>query len=350
MIQGKRFLSLILASTILVSATSCSILQKKVDPQEIIDAAESFAKSVSSLDSKKILKKVEGMDDDDADEFKKRLSMNDMDSNEHELKLAIADTIEFKIDEDSVEIEKDTAYCDVEFTIVDYVDATSNKAGTSSYFIDAIKSCQKTVAYSVQLEFIKSKDIWLITATCLDNLNDLYSFIDYKFNFDSYFVNVNALRYISEEDFFIALESIGIQKSDTDCMYDTSFSFNDDDTDFEVKYCIDAYADNENYFSYARCADEATAKALFHYYFDDYVYLFDSKDFSGIKSYELGDNTGYLLIDGIYDDTVSGTYTPYHDAIFLKGDTVIFVMASDYDSAIEQEVDAFLDALEYPHP
>ena len=163
-------------------------------------------------------------------------------------------------------------------------------------------------------------------------------------------VDVSKLKDIDENDFFEALEKIGIDERDTDVMEDTSFSFDDNDMDFEVEYCIDAYADNDNYYSYTRCVDEATAKALFDYYFDDYDHIFDSKDFSGIKSYEVGTNTGYLLIDGRYDNQVSGTYTPYHDALFLKGDTVVFAMASDYDVAIEKEVNNFLDALGYPHP
>ena len=163
-------------------------------------------------------------------------------------------------------------------------------------------------------------------------------------------VDMSSLKQVDEDDFFTALSAIGIDKSDTDIMEDTSFSFDGDSTDFEIIYCIDAYADNENYYGYTKCADEATAKALFEYYFDDYDHIFDSKDFSGIKSYEVGDNTAYLLIDGRYDDKAANTYTPYHDALFLKGDTVIVAIASDYDLSIEKEVNTFLDALGYPHP
>ena len=163
-------------------------------------------------------------------------------------------------------------------------------------------------------------------------------------------VDVSSLKTVSENDFLTALDKIGVSDANIDIMEDTSFSFNDDDTDFEVEYNIDAVADNDNYYSYTRCVDEATAKALFEYYYNDYKYLFDSKEFSGIQSHEIGDNTGYLLIDGRYDDKSAGTYTPYHDAIFLKGDTVVFAMASDYDVAIEKEVNHFLDALGYPHP
>ncbi|MCR5327695.1 MAG: hypothetical protein K6E12_02415 [Saccharofermentans sp.] len=163
-------------------------------------------------------------------------------------------------------------------------------------------------------------------------------------------VDVDSLKEIDEEDFFKALEAIGIEESDTEIMEDSSFSFSGEDIDYEVEYCIDAYADNENYYSYVRCVDEDTAMALFEYYYSDYKDVFDAKDFSGISSHEVGSNTAYVLIDGRYDDKAANTYTPYHDAIFLKGDTLVIAIASDYDLSIEKEVNTFLDALGYPHP
>ena len=163
-------------------------------------------------------------------------------------------------------------------------------------------------------------------------------------------VDMSSLTTADEDAFIAALDKIGISDSDIDAMYDTSFSFAGDSTDFEVIVNIDAVSDKENQYSYTRCVDEATAKDLFDYYFDDYDHILDDKDFSGIKSYEVGTNTAYLLIDGRYDDKINNTYTPYHDAIFLKGNMVVIVTAADYDVSIEKEVNTFLDALGYPHP
>ncbi|WP_034448492.1 hypothetical protein [Butyrivibrio sp. AE2032] len=163
-------------------------------------------------------------------------------------------------------------------------------------------------------------------------------------------VDMSTLKQVDDEDFIKALGAIGIDESDVDEMLDTSFSFNDDDTDFEVTINLDAVSDNGNQYSFTQCVDEETAKALFDYYYADYDGIFDNKDFSGISSHEVGSNTAYVLIDGRYDDKVENTYTPYHDAIYLLGDTVIVAIASDYDLSIEKEVNDFLDALGYPHP
>ena len=143
-------------------------------------------------------------------------------------------------------------------------------------------------------------------------------------------VDMAAQADIDDAAFKAALEKIGV--------------------DFEVVINIDATSDKENQYSYTKCVDEATAKALFDFYYADYEGLFDNKNFSGISSHEVGSNTAYILIDGRYDDQIAGTYTPYHDAIYLKGDTVIVAISSDYDLTIEKEVNDFLDALGYPHP
>lgn len=163
-------------------------------------------------------------------------------------------------------------------------------------------------------------------------------------------VDMSKLDAVDDKDFINALEAIGIDESDVEIMSETSFSFAGDDNDFEVIINMDATSEKENLFSYTHCVDEKTAKALFEYYYDDYDHLFDAKDFSGISSHEVGSDYAYVLIDGRYDDKISNTYTPYHDAIYLRGDTVIVAIASDYDLSIEKEVNDFLDALGYPHP
>lgn len=163
-------------------------------------------------------------------------------------------------------------------------------------------------------------------------------------------VDMSTLKEVKDQDFLDALEAIGVDNSDISVMADTSFSFKGDDADFEVIVNLDATSEKDNQYSFTRCVDEETAKALFDYYYDDYDHIFDNKDFSGISSHEVNDTTAYILIDGRYDDKNANTYTPYHDAIYLLGDTVIVAIASDYDLSIEKEVNDFLDALGYPHP
>ena len=163
-------------------------------------------------------------------------------------------------------------------------------------------------------------------------------------------VDMSALPVVDDAAFSSALYAIGIEDSDVNVMEDTSFSFSDNDTDYKVMIHLDATSEKNNQFSYSHCADEKTARELFDYYYDNYDHIFDAEDFSGISSHETGSDSAYVLIDGRCDNNATNTYTPYHDAIFLKGDTVIVVVASDYDPLTEKEINDFLKALGYPHP
>ena len=163
-------------------------------------------------------------------------------------------------------------------------------------------------------------------------------------------VDMASLKPVTQEDFTSALKSINVDDSQISSLDNTSFSFEGDSKEYEIVCNIDASSPSNNYYAYAKCVDAKTAKELCDYYYDLYDDVFDAADFSGIKSYETGTDTGYILIDGRLDDKKNNSYTPYHDAIYLKDDTVIVAMASDYDVAIEKEVNTFLEAIGYPHP
>lgn len=163
-------------------------------------------------------------------------------------------------------------------------------------------------------------------------------------------VDVFKLPVTEDADFYTALEAIGIEASEVDVIEDTGFKFTGEETDYDIKVNLDAVSGNNNRFSYTRCADEETAKELFDYYYKDYAPVFDAKDFSGISSHEIGNGAAYVLIHGRTENKTAGTYTPYHDALYLKGDTLIVVTAGDYDLQVDKEIDDFLDALGYPHP
>ena len=163
-------------------------------------------------------------------------------------------------------------------------------------------------------------------------------------------VDMSQLAVIDDTAFYNALNAIGMDESDVEAMADTGFSFADTDTEFDVILNLDATSEKNNQYSFTHCVDEETAKALFDYYYGNYDYVFDAKDFSGISSHEVNSDSAYILIDGRFDDKTSNTYTPYHDAIYLKGDTVIVAISGNYDFAVEKEINTFLDALGYPHP
>ena len=68
MVKTRKLMSIVLAGVMVLSASSCSLLEqdkktKEADPDDIIELAESFAKSVTTADADKILKNFEDISD-----------------------------------------------------------------------------------------------------------------------------------------------------------------------------------------------------------------------------------------------------------------------------------------------
>ena len=64
MVKTRKLMSVVLAGAMLLSAASCSLLDqgkktKEADPDDIIELAEDFAKSVTTADADKILKTLD---------------------------------------------------------------------------------------------------------------------------------------------------------------------------------------------------------------------------------------------------------------------------------------------------
>lgn len=157
-------------------------------------------------------------------------------------------------------------------------------------------------------------------------------------------VELASLKIADDTAFYTALSEIDIAESDTNVMENTAFKFTGSDAQFNVIISIDAKSDIGNVYSYTRCADEATAKALFDYYFYTYSSVLESENFTGAKGYKVFDNYAYLLISGACDNM------PYHDALYLLGDTVVVAFEGAGDPDNKKEIDTFLESLGYPAP
>lgn len=243
--------------------------------------------------------------------------------------------------EDSIEIEKNTASIRVEFSIVDFESATADLTGSPDKFIDAVKACTDTTDYLVTLELVKSDKNWLVDAESIKALEGLYSFINYEFHF---------FNKITDEIFIEALETVGIKESAITVFEDTYFYYKDKDSAFSVIVMASAKSYKGNEYFFARCIDVETAKKLFEYHYNSYDIDFEGPNFTGDCSYYVGKDTAYLIINGEHNDKFADVITPYHDAIFRKDNVVVIAKTNlNYPDA-EIEVDEFLDVIGYPHP
>ena len=183
MMNAKKFVSAVLTGVLLVSACGCSFSsnQKKID--EINSVADTFAKSACYLDGKSLLSTVKEIDSAKADEFTKKLSMEDLSYDESVVKLAIAETMSYTVKTDTAQVEKKEGSVDVVFTIDDYEEAFDGLVGYSDVFVSAVKARRSVKQYTVTLNLFKGDAGWLIKEECLAGLDQLYSFLDYEFTF-----------------------------------------------------------------------------------------------------------------------------------------------------------------------
>ena len=152
-------------------------------------------------------------------------------------------------------------------------------------------------------------------------------------------IDMNSFTVCGEDKFISALETVGVPRDKHKVHRDYSLKFADEETAYTYEYCLEATADNENYFCYVRCTDEEMAKSLFGHFYAKYREVWDAKGFKGAHSEGLSDTAGYVLISGRSGEKDGKTYTAYHDALYFKDKTVILMMASDYRSDIERQVD-----------
>lgn len=253
MVNTRKLMSAALAAAMLLSASSCSLIgqdnKKEEDPDDIIDLAEDFAKSVVTADADKILKNFEDVDDDDAEKFKEDLSLDDQDEDNVYLKEYIASTMEYEVDEDSVEIKNDKASCDVYFTIVDYMDSTGDLAGEVNEFYDVLLACGSTIKYTVALDFVYEDGEWILLPECFDDLDKLFTYVNYEFDF-VYFVPpqaIDACWYNSDGDYvntsYIELDVYFADIADCDMYYNVS-------KDGELIYISEmSYVGNDYYYA-----------------------------------------------------------------------------------------------------
>jgi hypothetical protein len=235
----KRTLSVVLSASFVISACSCNLLKDKAS-DEVLDAAEAYAKNIAACDLAKLKKlsdkNFEKKTADWADllEFKEGDIYND---NAADFASAVADTISYEIDEESVEAssKKGSGSVDVTFTMADYEDLLNDEEITDVVaLVDAIGDAD-TQEIKVTLEFEGEDGDWLVTnygkvfdkvyvftdvteinyrlpiAECLDytqwngcdnNANDGYytntSYIDFEMYCDWDVVDVTEIYYTVE--------------------------------------------------------------------------------------------------------------------------------------------------------
>ena len=165
--KTTRTVSLILTGSMLMSLCSCSLGADKSE-DDVLDMAEEVANCICDRDYKKLAKLTEDGDED----LEEMLEAID----EDDLKAAIASTLSFEFEEDSLEKDGKKGYTvEVTFTYVDYEEVVDGGLYNSvDEFEDAIDDCDKEVEEAITLEFEKDGDDIIFA-----NISDLEALFPY---------------------------------------------------------------------------------------------------------------------------------------------------------------------------
>jgi len=174
-----RTVAVLAAGTVALSCASCGLVLGGAKTEEIVDAADDFAAALTTCDAGKIIKLTnEKKSSSTAEELSELLDTSSLSKDSLLFVDAVADTLEYEIDEDSVKIDKDEASVDVTFTMVDYEDALAGDTYNSiDEALKILDSSKKTKEVQVTFEFVSDDGDWLIS-----NIGDK----DYKKLFDFY--------------------------------------------------------------------------------------------------------------------------------------------------------------------
>ena len=175
----NRIMAAVLVCSLLFSLASC-----KANPEEVTAAADTYAKCVQYLDSERILENTETVEDTKAADFKEKLTFADKDYDQARVKDAIAKSITYTVNSETMEVGRDTATINVLFSRKNYDVIFNDIRGLSDKYLEALNSGIDMITYTVTINFKKQEDgRWLAEADTIDKLNDLYAFLDCKFEF-----------------------------------------------------------------------------------------------------------------------------------------------------------------------
>lgn len=172
-----KTISAIITGALTLSLTSCMFAGPK--KEDIVAAADVFAQALISRDAKEIAK-LSTADSDAEDIYNAKFNTSDCTDKEAAFIEAVAGTLTYKIDEDSVDTERDEATVDVVFAMADYEDALGDGTYKSiDDAVDTLEACTKTRKVTVTFEFVSEGGAWLISNAEDDDYMEIFDFYDY---------------------------------------------------------------------------------------------------------------------------------------------------------------------------
>ncbi len=252
----KKILASVVCVSMLSSLAGCAMFDK--DDEGVLAAAEDYASAVASVKPGDIAAMInEGEDLEDVIAAYTSGEVLDTTADWSDIVSAIASTISYEIDEESVTSSKKNAEGSVAITwsIVDYdavYDEIYDNGGDVDAFIDALKAddAAKT-EISQTLDLVLVDEAWLIDDSEGEGLAEVYEF--YEDSVDFVFSSP-LLDYISEYYWYFSDDSVYTNES----TIELDIIPTDEGTEVEFDFTYEYYYNGDLIFTSGECVDEGS--------------------------------------------------------------------------------------------
>ncbi|MCR4688547.1 MAG: hypothetical protein K5745_03240 [Saccharofermentans sp.] len=180
MVISRRVLTKIgcvaVAASMVLSVAGCFGGKAKA---EVIEAADAFGSAVKKADPAKIIKlTTEEKDSDFALGLETILSDDLYTEDQIAFNNAVEGTIEYTVDEDSVEVDGESAECDIVFTMVDYEKVIEDgEFEDIDGLVAAIEDSEDTIEITYTAEFELDDEEWLVSNADDKDLGKVYDYL-----------------------------------------------------------------------------------------------------------------------------------------------------------------------------
>ena len=179
--KAKKLMASAICASMILSIGGCAMFDK--DDEGVLAAAEDYATAVTKVKAGDIADLISGGDDlkEDIEIYTSGSEVETPDGYS-DMVSAIASTISYEIDEETVESSKKNAEgsVDITWTLVDYdavFEAVSEDGGDLDAFIDALSADDAaTMEISQTLNFVYEDEDWKVDDSKLKNLYEVYDF------------------------------------------------------------------------------------------------------------------------------------------------------------------------------
>ena len=237
-VDFKKLTASAISVAMLASLSGCAMFDK--DDEAVLKVAEDYATAVTKVKAGDIVELLADPDDDLQESIEQFVETDGYGDDYAAICNAIAGTLSYEIDEESVESskKKGEASVAITFSVADYQaayeDVTAD-GGDLDAFISAIEDADKTEIEQT-IEFVLEDDGWLVDDSSAENVHDIYEFYIDAFDFT---FTAPLIDYVESTEWYYSDNGVYSNYSQIELDIITTTEGNEVPFEFTYEYYLD---------------------------------------------------------------------------------------------------------------